>query len=63
MRLRFGEEKQGSERRNARKGVPNGADFATTREVVRMWKRQLLKAICFLAGIAILMYLSAINAC
>ena len=32
-------------------------------EVVQMWKKQIFKVICFLAGFAVLMYLSAINAC
>ena len=32
-------------------------------EVVQMWKKRIFKVICFLAGFAILMCLSSINAC
>lgn len=32
-------------------------------EVARMWKGRIFKTVCFLAGLAMLMYLSAIKAC
>lgn len=32
-------------------------------EVVQMWKERIFKGFLFLTGTAILMYLSAINAC
>ena len=32
-------------------------------EVVQMWKKRMFKAFCFLAGFAVLAYLSSINAC